>query len=50
MASEALDIPTLKINYGNSRSNIEQSVGRILRTKNHNIVLILDIEDQLECC
>ena len=32
------------------RSNIEQSVGRILRTKNHNIVpLILDIEDQLEC-
>lgn len=51
MASEALDIPTLNtLIMVTPRSNIEQSVGRILRTKNHNIVpLILDIEDQLEC-
>lgn len=50
MASEALDIPTLNtLIMATPRRNIEQSVGRILRTKNHKIQpLIIDIVDQLK--
>ena len=49
MASEALDIPTLNtLIMVTPRRNIEQSVGRILRTKNHEVQpLIIDIVDQL---
>ena len=50
MASEALDIPTLNtLIMATPRRNIEQSVGRILRTKNHEVQpLIVDIVDQLK--
>lgn len=49
MASEALDIPTLNtLIMVTPRRNIEQSVGRILRKKDHEIQpLIVDIVDQL---
>lgn len=49
MASEALDIPTLNtLIMATPRRSIEQSVGRILRTKNHEVQpLIVDIVDQL---
>ena len=49
MAAEALDIPTLNtLVMATPRRSIEQSVGRILRSK-HNVVqpLILDIVDML---
>jgi superfamily II DNA or RNA helicase len=51
MASEALDIPTLNcLIMTTSRRNIEQSVGRILRTQNSNIQpLIIDFNDELNC-
>lgn len=49
MASEALDIPTLNtLIMATPRRSIEQSVGRILRTKNHQVQpLIVDLVDQL---
>ena len=49
MASEALDIPELNtLIMATPRRNIEQSVGRILRKKVHNVQpLIVDIVDQL---
>lgn len=49
MAAEALDIPTLNtLVMVTPRREIEQSVGRILRTKNHQVIpLIVDIVDQL---
>ena len=49
MASEALDIPELNtLIMATPRRNIEQSVGRILRKKDHVIQpLIVDIVDQL---
>ena len=49
MASEALDIPTLNtLIMVTPRRNIEQSVGRILRKKDHDIQpLVMDIVDQL---
>ena len=49
MASEALDIPSLNtLIMATPRRSIEQSVGRILRTKNHEVQpLIVDIVDQL---
>lgn len=49
MASEALDIPTLNtLIMATPRRSIEQSVGRILRTKNHEVQpLIVDLVDQL---
>tara|TARA_Y100000991_G_C21975127_1_gene351799 strand:- start:3989 stop:5467 length:1479 start_codon:yes stop_codon:yes gene_type:complete len=49
MASEALDIPELNtLIMATPRRNIEQSVGRILRKKEHNVQpLIVDIVDQL---
>ena len=49
MAAEALDIPTLNtLVMATPRRSIEQSVGRILRSK-HNIVqpLIIDLVDML---
>ena len=50
MASEALDIPSLNTLFLTTpRSKIEQSVGRILRKKNHKInPLIIDIVDNLK--
>ena len=50
MASEALDIPALNTLFMvTSRREIEQSVGRILRKKNHPVQpLILDMVDQLK--
>tara|TARA_A100001015_G_scaffold318356_1_gene438024 strand:- start:562 stop:2031 length:1470 start_codon:yes stop_codon:yes gene_type:complete len=50
MAAEALDIPSLNtLVMVTPRRNIEQSVGRILRTKNHEVQpLIIDIVDQLK--
>jgi superfamily II DNA or RNA helicase len=49
MASEALDIPELNtLIMATPRRNIEQSVGRILRKRDHEIQpLIVDIVDQL---
>lgn len=49
MASEALDIPDLNtLIMVTPRRNIEQSVGRILRRKDHPVQpLIVDIVDQL---
>ena len=49
MASEALDIPSLNtLVMATSRREIEQSVGRILRKKDHPVQpLIIDIVDQL---
>ena len=49
IASEALDIPSLNtLIMATPRRSIEQSVGRILRTKNHEVQpLIVDIVDQL---
>ena len=49
MASEALDIPDLNtLIMVTPRRNIEQSVGRILRKRDHEIQpLIVDIVDQL---
>jgi len=49
MAAEALDIPTLTtLVLATSKSDIVQAVGRILRMK-HNNPLIIDIIDQHEC-
>ena len=50
MASEALDIPDLNtLIMVTPRRNIEQSVGRILRRKDHPVQpLIVDIVDQLK--
>ena len=50
MASEALDIPSLNtLIMATPRRSIEQSVGRILRTKSHEVQpLIVDIVDQLK--
>jgi superfamily II DNA or RNA helicase len=50
MASEALDIPSLNTLFMvTSRREIEQSVGRILRKKDHPVQpLILDMVDQLK--
>ena len=49
MAAEALDIPTLNsLIMATPRRSIEQSVGRILRSKNNLVQpLIIDIVDQL---
>jgi superfamily II DNA or RNA helicase len=49
MASEALDIPELNtLIMATPRRNIEQSVGRILRKKDHPVQpLIIDLVDQL---
>lgn len=49
MAAEALDIPSLNtLIMATPRRNIEQSVGRILRTKTHEVQpLIVDLVDQL---
>lgn len=51
MACEALDIPSLNtLIMVTSRSNIEQSVGRILRSQDDEIQpLIIDISDKLGC-
>ena len=49
MAAEGLDIPSLTtLILATPKSDIIQSVGRILRTK-HNKPLIIDIIDQHEC-
>lgn len=49
MAAEALDIPTLTtLVLASSKSDIVQAVGRILRMKHAN-PLIIDIIDQHEC-
>ena len=49
MAAEALDIPTLTtLVLATSKSDIVQAVGRILRMKHAN-PLIIDIIDQHEC-
>jgi superfamily II DNA or RNA helicase len=50
MASEALDIPTLNtLVMVTPRREIEQSVGRILRKKDHPVQpMIIDIVDQLK--
>jgi len=49
MAAEGLDIPSLTtLILATPKSDIVQSVGRILRTK-HSQPLIIDIIDQHEC-
>ena len=51
MAAEALDIPELNtLMMVTPRSSIEQSVGRILRKKDHVVQpLIIDLADDLKC-
>ena len=51
MAAEALDIPELNtLMMVTPRSSIEQSVGRILRKKDHSVQpLIIDLADNLKC-
>jgi hypothetical protein len=50
MASEGMDIPTLStLVFATPRTNIEQCVGRILRTKHAFLPCVVDIIDSHKC-